>query len=661
MQYKIALAAACLSIMVSADSYANFFSDSNCNVDGSIGFDMHNDGCFSQLQRNSVYIPNTGLINDQFCLHPYNSASMISSLGRAVRSPSAGLAGAIGRTGTPPGVRVHRWIPRRAAIRCIATTSPRHDIPSWPNPPVPQPPVGPSDDLTSGSSSRRPHGQEKQSFWREWMSSASFQAALTTVVGLGMVFGAGVGYLEWYKAHVLHRIMRAFEPGYDPALELSTLNAPNGAHINRREQPIIDGIVRGDEKGGYYLVIGSKGTGKGTMILDAMRKINADGVSFCEAHPDLEVFRLRLGKALDFDFYEDWQGSLFSRADPRNGGPALDVERALNKLEKVALRYARKNGRPLVLAFNNIHLFPNTPEGHGVLHQLQQRAEAWAEGGILTMIFSTDDFSLRHLRTQSLANRGNPTELEDDDTLRRVYELVGGRTSYLARVARANNMLEEAESMIEGEKQWMLSKIGLIPEHDDDVMDEQKWASCSWLLLRHLSKMTPPLTEFPSIGGAESTLHTEDDSESVDDTPVESASSVNVTPPPTNTSSKDINLPYVTYEAARRIMTRTDFLNDLDHYHIVSIDLNHHVRPDSLLLLRAAQQVVSEDGFDDDLDETRDRVDQIEGLHRQSELTIKEPFKVMFDNKDGKAIWQVVGLGDSFVPASEDDEEERMV
>jgi len=69
-------------------------------------------------------------------------------------------------------------------------------------------------------------------------------------------------------------------------------------------------------------------------------------------HPDLEVFRLRLGKALDFDYFEDWQGSLFSRADPRAAGPALDIERVLNKLEKVALRYKRKNGRPLVLAFN---------------------------------------------------------------------------------------------------------------------------------------------------------------------------------------------------------------------------------------------------------------------------------------------------------------------
>lgn len=78
-----------------------------------------------------------------------------------------------------------------------------------------------------------------------------------------------------------------------------------------------------------------------------------DYIELIAAHPDLEVFRLRLGKALDFDFFEDWQGSLFSRADPRSAGPSLDVERAMTKLEKVALRYFKKNGRPLVLAFTS--------------------------------------------------------------------------------------------------------------------------------------------------------------------------------------------------------------------------------------------------------------------------------------------------------------------
>lgn len=66
------------------------------------------------------------------------------------------------------------------------------------------------------------------------------------------------------------------------------------------------------------------------MLLDAMRSIDADGAAFVEAHPDLEVFRLRFGKALNYDFFEDWQGGLFSRADPRNGGPSLDIGAALS-------------------------------------------------------------------------------------------------------------------------------------------------------------------------------------------------------------------------------------------------------------------------------------------------------------------------------------------
>lgn len=79
------------------------------------------------------------------------------------------------------------------------------DIPSWPNPPVPQPPVGGADDFVTTLQGQEKSGK-KQSFWEEWSHSAGFQAALTTVVGLGLVFLAGVGYLEWYKAHVLHRV-----------------------------------------------------------------------------------------------------------------------------------------------------------------------------------------------------------------------------------------------------------------------------------------------------------------------------------------------------------------------------------------------------------------------------------------------------------------------
>ena len=55
------------------------------------------------------------------------------------------------------------------------------------------------------------------------------------------------------------------------------------------------------------------------MIYDAMVSIEAEGVAFCDAHPDLEVFRLRLGGALNYKFNEDSQTSLFQRRDPREG------------------------------------------------------------------------------------------------------------------------------------------------------------------------------------------------------------------------------------------------------------------------------------------------------------------------------------------------------
>lgn len=54
----------------------------------------------------------------------------------------------------------------------------------------------------------------------------------------------------------------------DPALELSTLNAPNSEHVRRKEQPLFDSIVRGEHAGGYYLIVGPKGCGKGTMVLE---------------------------------------------------------------------------------------------------------------------------------------------------------------------------------------------------------------------------------------------------------------------------------------------------------------------------------------------------------------------------------------------------------
>jgi hypothetical protein len=66
------------------------------------------------------------------------------------------------------------------------------------------------------------------------------------------------------------------------------------------------------------------------MILDAMHDIQADGVAVCEAHPDLEVFRLRIGRALNFEFNEDTQTGLFQRRDPREGSAFSEPSRGIS-------------------------------------------------------------------------------------------------------------------------------------------------------------------------------------------------------------------------------------------------------------------------------------------------------------------------------------------
>lgn len=55
------------------------------------------------------------------------------------------------------------------------------------------------------------------------------------------------------------------------------------------------------------------------MIFDAMQINQAEGVAIVDCHPDMEVFRLRLGKALNYEYNEDSQTGLFQRRDPREG------------------------------------------------------------------------------------------------------------------------------------------------------------------------------------------------------------------------------------------------------------------------------------------------------------------------------------------------------
>jgi len=61
---------------------------------------------------------------------------------------------------------------------------------------------------------------------------------------------------------------------------------------------------------------------------------------------------------------------------------------------------------------------------------------------------------------------------------------------------------------------------------------------------------------------------------------------------------------------------------ELDRLNIITIDTHLDVRPDSMALLRAAREVVEEPDFQEVLDSVRERVDEIESLHRTRELTV---------------------------------------
>lgn len=105
-------------------------------------------------------------------------------------------------------------------------------------------------------------------------------------------------------------------------------------------------------------------------------------------------------------------------------------------------------------------------------------------------VLSITDLSLPEaLRASSKIHLGARKAPGDPSQLNEAVFIVGGRLSYLNKVSRAQNVVEYAKGMLEVEKAWLLSQIGLIPDCDDDVMDEQKWSSCSWLLLREFVKI----------------------------------------------------------------------------------------------------------------------------------------------------------------------------
>ncbi|KAL6235763.1 hypothetical protein BDW75DRAFT_130179 [Aspergillus navahoensis] len=440
------------------------------------------------------------------------------------------------------------------------------------------------------------------------------ESAATTFASIAVLGIAGYSYHKYYKYLILQKMENAFEPG-DPALEVAGVDAKHQYYheehwLIRDEQPKIDKIISGEIPGHYFLLIGEKGTGKTSMLLEAMRKINGDGCAIFDAHGDQEIFRIRLGKALDFEFHEDYIGSLFSIKGPRDTTALLDIERAFNKLEKVAMK-RRGNGKaPLVLIINSTHMVRDDPDGQDLLEMIQQRAEQWAASNLVTTVFNSDDYWV-YERLKRYATRMETIPVADlpkgkamaalrkyrkdyfnehlsDEVLKEVYDKVGGRLSYLSRVAKAPDPMRLCNDICEAEKTWFLNKCWILGEEmDDDVMDQQKYASAAMVMAK-------------ALVDKEKTMQKTYDEE------------------------HGHILPEISLHEARQIMTRADFIQSYDHENVFTINSRAMVRADSVPMQHAFRELCSQPGFEEHLEATLERISAIESLGRTRELTIKD-------------------------------------
>ena len=169
-----------------------------------------------------------------------------------------------------------------------------------------------------------------------------------------------------------------------------------------------------------------------------------------------------------------------------------------------------------------------------------------------------------------------------------MYDQVGGRLTFLNRVAKSPDMLHACEKICEAEKTWFLNKCGILgKEMDDDVMDQQKYASAAMVLAKAL-------------------VEAQDEMELSYD------------------AEKGHRLPQIPLYKARQLMTRADFIQTYDHDNIFTIDSKANVRADSVPMMNAFREICSEPGFADDLEATLNRISAIESLNRTKELTLKD-------------------------------------
>ncbi|KAL1999467.1 hypothetical protein VTN02DRAFT_4490 [Thermoascus thermophilus] len=463
----------------------------------------------------------------------------------------------------------------------------------------------------STTDGEKPSNEKKETpIIRKFLENGA--TSLATLLMLGF---AGYSYNQYYKQLVLQKIENAFARGYSTG-ELASLgqnilcrDASQHFRVTRPEQPVIDAIVDGRAVGQYHLLFGEKGTGKTSMLLEAVRKVDGNHVAMLEAHGDLEVFRLRLGEAIDYEYHEDYIGGLFSIKGPRVTTPLLDIERALNKLEEVAIKHRSTHDKPLILVINNIHHIQEHMDAQNLLTLLQQRAELWSGSGLVTVIFTSEEYrttdklrshatrmqvlnvqdiskdlavrSLREYRWRRFREKV-PTEVLDE-----VYRKVGGRLFFLDQVARSEDMLETCDAICEREKQWLLSQCWILGTGmDGGAVEQQRFSAAAMLLAKTLVDMERDAIK--------------------DDDP------------------DGCRLPEIPLHKANELMGRADYIQELDRINIITIDSNAAVKADSIPMQNAFRAVCGAVGFADRLKATHERLKSLASLRRARESTLRD-------------------------------------
>jgi len=84
------------------------------------------------------------------------------------------------------------------------------------------------------------------------------------------------------------------------------------------------------------------------------------------------------------------------------------------------------------------------------------------------------------------------------------------------------------------------------------------------------------------------------------------------------------SIPEIPLHRARQIMTRADFIRSYDHMNFFTITSKAFVRADSAPMQRAFRSICEEEGFDEHLQNTLDRISAIESLGRTREVVAKD-------------------------------------